>query len=67
MITMGQLPLSGPLSDSQLTIIEIGGVLVEDGQIIQILGQDEFKGMQTQSSSIEMFSIKKKVCWSLDL
>lgn len=41
-ITLQQLPLKGPLRDDQLQIIENGGIVVEDGKILEVGPMAEF-------------------------
>lgn len=42
-VTMDNLPLSGPITDAALRIIDHGGIVLEDQKILKILPEDEFK------------------------
>lgn len=52
-ITLAHLPLRGKLSDSQLEIIEDGGIIVENGKIIEVGNFDAIVSGAKQSIEIE--------------
>jgi len=52
-ITLAHLPLRGKLSDSQLEIIEDGGIIVENGKIIEVGNFDAIANRAKQSIEIE--------------
>lgn len=52
-VTLANLPLRGKLSDDQLEIIENGGILVENGNIIEVGNFDVIASEAKQSVEIE--------------
>ena len=42
-VTLSNLPLRGKLSDNQLEIVENGGILIDDGKIVEIENYDYLK------------------------
>ena len=49
-VTLANLPLRGKLSDDQLEIIEDGGILVEDGKIVQSGNYEKLKSVIPEGS-----------------
>ncbi len=60
-LTMDNLPETGPLTDDLLEIVENGGVLVENQHIVKILNEIDFKkhldDISKDSSNTEYFEI----------
>jgi len=55
-LPMANLPLKGALKDEQLTIIEDGGVLVEEGKIIAL---DKYDTLLSANPNAQLSSIKE--------
>lgn len=51
LLTMADLPLKGALDDSQLKIVENGGILVNDGTILKV---GNFNDLKPEADSIEI-------------
>ena len=62
-LTMDNLPSSGPVSDDLLDVIENGGIVIEDQHIVTILPENEFNayvaGISKGSSEVTFFKIEK--------
>ncbi|ASV29659.1 imidazolonepropionase [Maribacter cobaltidurans] len=55
LVTMEALPLKGPLSDSQLQIVEQAGILISNGKILAI---GVFERLKTDYSKAELYELK---------
>ncbi|KQS94242.1 imidazolonepropionase [Chryseobacterium sp. Leaf394] len=54
-VTLANLPLRGKLSDTQLEIIVDGGILIQNGKILQI---GNFETLKTENQNIEIENIE---------
>ncbi|MBW8361998.1 MAG: imidazolonepropionase [Kaistella sp.] len=59
-VTLANLPLRGKLSDDQLEIIENGGILVDDGKVVEI-ASFEFLKNEAKHSQIELIE-DEQIC-----
>ena len=59
-LTLNNLPLRGKLSDEQLEIIENGGILINDENLIEAIGNFEelvtLSGVEVSNSTTPQFS-----------
>lgn len=57
-LTMDKLKAQGPLKDSELEIIENGGLMIEGTKIARILNEDEFKIFTADINSSPMLDVE---------